>query len=164
MNLQICETDKQIEALAVCAKEIWNEYFISLISQNQIDYMVEKFQSATALKKAIRENHYTYYMLCKDDTPIAYCGVQVQDKRLFLSKLYVNKAYRKQGLSSVLLNKSIEHAKTHQCDTIYLTCNKYNENSLTMYHYKGFKTIDAKEADIGAGFVMDDFILELEIS
>lgn len=78
MNLQICETDKQIEALAVCAKEIWNEYFISLISQNQIDYMVEKFQSATALKKAIRENHYTYYMLCKDDTPIAYCGVQVQ--------------------------------------------------------------------------------------
>ena len=52
MNLQICETDKQIEALAVCAKEIWNEYFISLISQNQIDYMVEKFQSTTALKKS----------------------------------------------------------------------------------------------------------------
>ena len=53
MNLQICETDKQIEALAVCAKEIWNEYFISLISQNQIDYMVEKFQSTTAFVRMI---------------------------------------------------------------------------------------------------------------
>ena len=71
MELQVCNNEQQIEALAACAKEIWNEYFTSLISQPQIDYMVEKFQSAPALKKAIFEDSYTYYMVYDNDKPIA---------------------------------------------------------------------------------------------
>ncbi|MCI8850651.1 MAG: GNAT family N-acetyltransferase [Erysipelotrichaceae bacterium] len=163
MELQVCYNEQQIEALAACAKEIWNEYFTSLISQTQIDYMVEKFQSAPALKKAIFENSYTYYMVCDNDKPIAYCGIQVQKDRLFLSKLYVKKAYRKQGISSWLLKSCIEYAKKHRCHAIYLTCNKYNENSLAMYHHKGFQIIDTQEAEIGEGFIMDDYILELAL-
>ena len=89
--------------------------------------MVEKFQSAPALKKAIFEDSYTYYMVCDNDKPIAYCGIQVQKDRLFLSKLYVKKAYRKQGISSWLLKSCIEYAKKHRCHAIYLTCNKYND-------------------------------------
>lgn len=164
MEIQECKNSKQIEALALCAKEIWNEYFTAIISQEQIDYMVEKFQSETALKKAIFEDHYVYYMLCEKDVPIAYCGIQVQGQRLFLSKLYVKKAYRKKGLSSLLFNRCIEYAKQQHCNAIYLTCNKYNENSLAMYHHKGFTIIDTQEADIGHGFIMDDYILELSLT
>lgn len=163
MEIQECNSPQQIEALAICAKEIWNEYFISIITQTQIDYMVEKFQSNTALTKAIYKDHYTYYMICDRDIPVAYCGVQVQNKRLFLSKLYVKKAYRKQGLSSLLLDTCLKYAKEHHCDTIYLTCNKYNDNSLSIYKHKGFTITDAQENDIGNGFIMDDYILELSL-
>lgn len=163
MEIQECKSAQQISALGACAKEIWNEYFITLISQAQIDYMVDKFQSPSALTKAIHEDHYTYYTVCDHEIPIAYCGIQVQNKRLFLSKLYVKKAYRKQGISSLLMNRCIEYALQHHCDVIYLTCNKHNENSLAMYQHKGFVIVDAQETDIGNGFIMDDYILELAL-
>lgn len=164
MEIQECKSAQQIEALAICAKEIWNEYFITIISQAQIDYMVEKFQSIAALTKAINENHYTYYMICDHDIPIAYCGIQIQENRLFLSKLYVKKAYRGQGYASLLLDTCMKYAKKHCCDTIYLTCNKYNDKTLSIYNHKGFSIIDAQENEIGNGFIMDDYILELSLS
>ena len=62
MEICVCENEQQLIQLAETAKEIWNEYFISIITQEQIDYMVEKFQSYPALKKAINEEHYTYFL------------------------------------------------------------------------------------------------------
>ena len=53
MDLRICSSDEDIRALATLASEIWHEYFVSIITEEQIDYMVEKFQSYPALKKAI---------------------------------------------------------------------------------------------------------------
>ena len=57
-----------IRALATLASEIWHEYFVSIITEEQIDYMVEKFQSYPALKKAIEEEHYTYFLASGDQT------------------------------------------------------------------------------------------------
>ena len=42
------ETDSQINELCALAKKIWNEYSTCFISQEQIDYMLEKFQSEQA--------------------------------------------------------------------------------------------------------------------
>ena len=44
MELRICSCDADIRALAALATEIWHEYFTAIISKEQIDYMVEKFQ------------------------------------------------------------------------------------------------------------------------
>ncbi|MFR9065367.1 MAG: GNAT family N-acetyltransferase, partial [[Clostridium] scindens] len=47
---------------------------------------------------------------------------------------------------------------------IYLTCNKHNDNTLAIYDHLGFKITDEQVADIGNGFVMDDYILTYAIS
>ena len=44
------ETDEQIKELCALAKEIWHEYSICFISEDQIDYMLEKFQSESVVK------------------------------------------------------------------------------------------------------------------
>lgn len=163
MEIKQCNSDEAIVELANTAKDIWNEYFINIITQEQIDYMVERFQSVTALRKAIKEEGYTYYMAYDSDQVIGYCGVKVDQDRLFLSKLYVRKEMRGKKVSSKLLNKAIAFAKEQGCKAIYLTCNKYNTNSLELYAYKGFKTIDSVQTDIGHGFIMDDYILQLDL-
>lgn len=155
-----CRTDAEIEALARCAKAVWNEHYSSILSQAQIDYMVEKFQSAAAIKKAIIEEGYQYYRIEDDQHEVvAYCGFQVQEKQLFLSKLYVQKAWRNHGLASKLLAQMIEYARHHQLKAIVLTCNRYNTNSLAFYQKKGFQIVDRADSDIGHGFVMEDYIL-----
>jgi len=163
MEIKICTNDTQLQALAKCAKEIWNEYFIRIISQEQINYMVANFQSYPALYKAIHEDHYVYFLAYERQELIGYCGVQIQEERLFLSKLYVKANMRGKKVSSKLLNEAVAYAKSHACQAIYLTCNKYNTPSLQIYAHKGFQIIDSITSDIGQGFVMDDYILQLNL-
>ena len=47
---------------------------------------------------------------------------------------------------------------------IWLTCNKHNENTLQIYRHLGFEVTDTQEADIGGGFIMDDYIMTYMIS
>ena len=50
------------------------------------------------------------------------------------------------------------------CYNISLTVNKNNSNSIEAYQKMGFKIIDSIEIDIGAGFVMDDFLMKKQLS
>lgn len=162
MEIRVCQNETQLQELATLANEIWHEYFTCIISEAQIDYMVERFQSYHAMKKAIYEDGYTYYLLYEDKL-IGYLGVKCEAERVFLSKLYLHKEARGKGYASVLLNQAITYAKEHNKKAIYLTCNKYNQHSLDVYAKKGFETIDAVVSDIGQGYVMDDYILELKV-
>lgn len=62
-----------------------------------------------------------------------------------------------------LLQKAVDYAIVNGKQSIYLTCNKYNQHSLDVYHRKGFYDIDAVVSDIGHGFVMDDYILQKDL-
>ena len=46
---------------------------------------------------------------------------------------------------------------------IRLTVNKHNDNSIAAYKKMGFETIDSVKTDIGGGYYMDDFVMELPI-
>ena len=60
------ETDEQIAELCNLAKEVWNEYSIRFISQEQIDYMLEKFQSEQSIKGQVDFQKYLYFFLEED--------------------------------------------------------------------------------------------------
>lgn len=165
MEIRVCQSEEQLKELAKKAKEIWNEYFISIITQEQIDYMVEMFQSYDAIKKAMKEERYIYFLAYEKERLIGYCGVKpCEDGRLFLSKLYLEKEQRGKGYASILLQRAIDYAKQQDLHAIYLTCNKYNEHSLAVYQNKGFYQIDSVQTDIGKGFIMDDYILQKDFA
>lgn len=162
-QIKICSTHDELQELAQLAKEIWNSYFPGIISKEQIDYMVDKYQSLPALTKAVKQEGYTYFLGYEEKKLVGYCGVKDEEKRLFLSKLYIHKTSRGKGYSSLLLNRAIDFAKKKNLQSIYLTCNKQNVNSLHIYKYKHFSIIDDRKTDIGNGFIMDDYVMELTI-
>lgn len=163
MEIRICKTDEQLAQLARLANEIWHEYFASLLSPEQIDYMVQMYQSLDALTRAVRQQGYTYFLGYEGDELVGYCGVKPDGDRLFLSKLYLRSDMRGKHLSTLLLDRAVELARAQGMRAVYLTCNKYNAHSLDVYHAKGFRDIDAVVTDIGNGFVMDDYILQLDL-
>lgn len=65
------KTAEQIQELADLANKIWNEYFVKILSKEQIAYMVEQFQSNAALTKQIEEG-YQYYFVIDDTEVIGY--------------------------------------------------------------------------------------------
>ena len=58
--------NNQIKELAGLASAIWHEYWTCLLSPEQIDYMVENFQSEKAIKHQIENENYTLIFFCQN--------------------------------------------------------------------------------------------------
>lgn len=158
------ESDEQIKELAALAKEIWNEYSIRFINQDQIDYMLEKFQSEQAMKNQIKFQRYRYYFLEEDGENFGYFALQPQNDNLFLSKIYIKDKFRGKGYAKkAFTNAIVPIAKELELPKITLTVNKYNLPSIMVYERLGFDRIKSQETDIGNGYIMDDYVYEYTI-
>lgn len=158
-TLRQAKTDSEIQDIAILANEIWHQHFIPIIGEAQVEYMVEKFQSYPAIKSQIENDGYEYYQIFSGHTMAGYTGIHQENNALFLSKLYIKKDFRGQHLATKALGFLIQLCKERGLGKIWLTCNKYNSNTLAVYDHLGFVITDEQVADIGNGFVMDDYIL-----
>ncbi len=148
--------------LAAMADEVWHEFFPRIITMGQIDYMVEKFQSRGAMEKQI-DDGYSYYFIMDDGRKVGYTGIQPKDGKLFLSKLYIMKPYRKKGYAGKAFVFLADFCRENGLKSIWLTVNRHNDDAVGVYKKKGFTVIREQKADIGNGYVMDDYVMELKV-
>lgn len=156
-------SEKDVPLLVSLASDIWKEHYTSLIGEAQVSYMIRKFQSEHIFHQQITSAEYTYYIICYDEKPVGYFGITPEDDCIFLSKLYVQKEYRRKGLAKEALKIITDTAQSLHLSKIRLTVNKRNANSIQAYLHLGFiKTADIV-TDIGNGFFMDDYIMEYSL-
>ena len=182
------ETEEQLRQLAAMAKDIWQEYWPSHIGQAQTDYMVAKFQTLDVIREDIANNHNEYWLIRVADemTPpelddpkdapqatesnevlgryVGYTGghEEPETNRFFISKIYVYEDQRGKGYGSRTVDFYRSLCRERGLRAMYLTVNKHNDLAIRAYRGKGFETIDSVETDIGEGFIMDDYIMELK--
>lgn len=157
------KTQDQIERTAAIADEIWHEWFPRILSAEQIDYMVEKFQSAEAMTRQIAEENYRYFIIRKGGSCIGYTAVKPDGDSLFLSKIYIKKEYRGNGCGREVFEFLKNICREEGFSSIWLTVNKYNESSIAVYKKIGFELFGEDVTDIGNGYVMDDYFFRLKI-
>lgn len=156
-------TDGQLQEIADLAEIIWHEHFTPIIGEDQVNYMVDKFQSYHALKEQIASG-YEYFQLRSGDELMGYTGIHEEDGKLFLSKLYLKKEARGRHFSTLALEFLKDLGTKRGLSCIWLTCNRHNSNTLAVYDHFGFQTVRTQAADIGNGYVMDDYIMELPLA
>ncbi len=162
LTIKEAKTNEDIKAIADLGAIVWSEHYTPILGREQVDYMVEKFQSEKAITEAVENGGYIYYGAYDGSRLAAYCGIcPEEDGTVFLSKLYADKEYRGKGVSRLFLENII---KTFP-DTkrIYLTVNKNNDSSIAVYEHIGFKKVREEKTDIGNGFFMDDDIMEYSV-
>lgn len=149
-----------IKELAELASGIWHEYWPCILSVEQINYMVDKFQSEHAILEQIKNENYTYYFILKDGNKCGYFGISRKEDYLFLSKLYIKKEYRHQGIGRIAIGEIKNIAENYGYTKIKLTVNKNNKHTINAYLKYRFAIVAQDVTDIGNGFVMDDYIME----
>ncbi len=153
----------QIARLALLAKEIWEEYYPAIISQKQIIYMIDTFQSPSAIATQITEDM-QYYLTVSDGEEIGYLAYSMeQGDALFLSKIYIKRDYRNKGNGREVFEFINQQASKNQCKTIWLTVNKHNNAAIDIYLKRGFTVSESVKKNIGNGFFMDDYVMEYSI-
>lgn len=154
------QNDNDFELIESLAREIWTEHYTPIIGRDQVNYMLEKFQSKNNIIKQIKKDQYSYYLIREDEDIFGYIAIQSKRDELFLSKFYVKSSHRGKGHGkhSILFIEGIAQKKG--LNKISLTVNKNNLNTISAYEKMGFQKIGSIVQDIGKGYIMNDYIME----
>lgn len=153
-------TREQIEMAAELAEEIWSEHYTPIIGAEQVKYMLENFQSIKAITQQVDSGTWGFFLIYLEATAIGYFAYQLKIDQLFLSKLYIRRGNRGKGYLHRVMH-FLENIAAENCfKKITLTVNKANTTAIAAYEKMGFSKTAPTVADIGGGFVMDDYIME----
>ena len=155
MKFENVDTEFEYQNVNMIATITWQNAYKEILSNSQINYMLNKFLSVEAIKTNIKDG-YTYTLLLDNDIRMGFFAYKFETDYIFLSKLYILPNFQGKGLARL----SIEHLKEFKMP-IRLTVNKYNKNAIKIYEHLGFKRIDSVITDIGNGYVMDDYVYEM---
>lgn len=152
----IAAAQQDIEAIASLATIIWNQHYPAIISQQQIDYMLQNMYSSESLAEQMHKNH-LFYFINTNGANIGFISVHNESgKDWFINKFYVDQAVAAKGIGG----KAFDALK-HKLDPkkITLTVNRQNFKSINFYFKNGFKIEQVADFDIGNGYVMNDFVM-----
>ncbi len=139
------------------ASTIWHEYYPSIITVEQIDYMLKKMYSTESLIEQMTVKKDTFYLVLVNHTPQGFISItNTDEKNYFLNKFYMiqNSAAKGKGTRAFKQLLSIL-----QPDKITLTVNRQNYKSINFYFKNGFVIERVADFDIGNNFVMNDFVM-----
>lgn len=152
-------TKQQFNKIADLAAIIWREHYTPIIGKEQVEYMIENFQSTEAMYSQYKDG-YQYFMVNHNKTLVGYVSIKKQADNLFLSKIYVSKDFRGQKIGKAAMAFVQQKALEMDCKNITLGVNKHNTNSIAAYKKMGFANKGSMVTDIGNGFIMDDYKME----
>ena len=144
---------------------IFPETYKNILSPEQKNYMMEWMYSVPSLIRQMNEEHHSYLLAYEGEQCIGYASVQPQDHTTFhLQKLYILPEKQGYGYGTQLFFAAIGFVKNLNPDikSIQLNVNRYN-SALSFYEHLGMKKIAQGDFDIGHGYYMNDYIMELEI-
>jgi len=161
-KINIANTESDCKTIADLASIIWKEYYTDIIGSRQVDYMLKKYQTVEAIKDQIEEGA-LYYLITHQGSNVGYLSYYKKKDCLFLSKIYILRESRGKGIGKKTMHFLETTAEHLGYQTISLTVNKNNIETIKAYEKMGFKQVRDIVIDIGNDFVMDDYIMEKEL-
>lgn len=147
------------------ARKIWPIAYAEILSDEQLEYMLSMFYSEEALQEQLEEKKHNFYLVLNNSGD--YLGFVSYELDCELGKTKIHKIYvlpetQGLGLGKLLFEKVREEALKANQKAIFLNVNKYNK-AQQFYSKLDFKIVKEEVIDIGRGYVMDDYVMELVI-
>ncbi len=147
------------------AHAIWREHYPGIISSEQIEYMLREGYSFEALQREFAQGVIRYDRALLEGALVGFSayGPHSDADALVLHKLYVEAAQRGRGCARKLVEAASEHALANSRNRVILRVNKRNSVAIAAYERMGFAKRESIVSDIGGGFCMDDYLMELDL-
>ncbi|MGB3775874.1 MAG: GNAT family N-acetyltransferase [Leeuwenhoekiella sp.] len=162
-NVNLLEQD-DVTQFQKLAHKIWPITYKDVLSKDQISYMLEMMYSREALREQ-QEDGCDLYLLQAGEQSVGFLSLQ-HDKdnsgKTKVQKIYVLTEYQGTGAGRFLMNFAIDEAKKRDATAVFLNVNRYNK-ALGFYEHFGFRNMYSEDNDIGEGYLMEDFVMEMPI-
>lgn len=155
----------QIKIIQGIAYRTWPATFSSILSSEQIDYMLDMMYSDEALQAQISDLNHCFLLAAQGDTYLGFLSYETPYKgeaKTKIHKIYILPEAQGLGVGKKLM-ETIENIALKKGDQVLLlNVNKHNEAE-KFYKHLGFETIATEDIDIGSGFLMEDKIMAKKI-
>ena len=157
-------TPADIPVLRELAHRIWHAYYPGIISREQIDYMLARMYAVEVIRAELAVG-VAWELARHEGEPAGFSAFSfdAEPRRGKLHKLYLLPALHGRGFGRQMLDHVKARAVALGAREIVLQVNKQNRRAVRAYERAGFQTRETAVADIGGGFVMDDYIMALAL-
>jgi diamine N-acetyltransferase len=150
--------EEDIPDLVRLARDIWYAHYPSIITVEQIEYMLDQRYRPEIIRSQLASNGAWWDKLLLDGAMVAFACYEQADA-MKLDKLYVRYDLRGRGYGGLLMRHVEECARARGRTRLYLQVNKNNSSAIDAYVRNGFTVVEAARFDIGRGFIMDDYVM-----
>lgn len=148
------------ESIAAVARHIWFAHYLTIVSREQIEYMLGGRFTPENLGRYVDAHDRWFDVLRRDGEIVGYCShALLAGNEVKLEQLYLLPELHGLGLGKRMMVHIEAHARELGRDTLVLQVNKRNTKAASVYLRAGFEVREEVCIDIGAGYVMDDFIM-----
>ncbi|MBR6021801.1 MAG: GNAT family N-acetyltransferase [Kiritimatiellae bacterium] len=170
MNLtyQPVSTDADIAAVRRMADAIWPPTFSPILPPDQIPYMMRMMYDAPVIRAELGAG-VRWELVLLDGEPAGYLswGPYPPPGRpgaAKLHKVYLLPALHSRGIGQAMLAHALDACRADGYSRVFLAVNKRNDRAIRAYKRHGFAVAESVVADIGSGFVMDDYLMVFDLA
>jgi ribosomal protein S18 acetylase RimI-like enzyme len=143
-------------ALSALAYAVWRSHYRSILSEAQIEYMLEALLSESALLCQLEEAIYRYTLAEWEGTLAGFIAMRNDPDGAYISKLYTAPALQEKGIGAALLAHAAQGL--HAGNTLRLNVNRYNRTAVEYYLKRGFR-IERETDDTFGPYILNDYVM-----
>ena len=156
-------TINDIELIRELTFKVWPQTYSSIISKEQIDYMLEMMYSNKSLALQMAEG--SQFIIVQDTKrPVGFASYKPVAINIYkLDKIYILQTQQGKGIGKFVIDYILQQIKDRGAESLQLQVNRNNINAKSFYEKIGFTVIQEADFEIGNGYFMNDFIMEKKI-
>lgn len=146
------------------AFEIWPSAYLEILGRKQLNYMLEKFYSLHSLEHQFTVLNHRFILAVKNEIPVGFASFSAhEDPSVFhLNKIYVLPEQQGKNIGKIIIDYIVTDIKKTGAKALQLNVNRKNK-ALHFYEKQGFIIIRKEDIDIGSGYFMNDYVMELPL-
>ncbi len=142
--------------------EIWPTAYSDILTPAQTAYMLEMMYSDASLLRQMREGH-RFVIAVANGMPTGFASLEKKTADLSkLHKIYVLPGMQGSGIGRQLISHMAAAAKAEGCSILELNVNR-NNTAKFFYEKLGFLVVREEDVDIGQGYFMNDYVMQLRL-
>lgn len=142
------------------AEKIWPSAYGTILSKEQLSYMLNWMYSIETLEKSFDKGN-EFYCAFDNDLPLGFLELEFLNENpntVKLQKIYVLPSEQKNGLGTKLLQFGLIRSKNKGAKRIILQVNRDNK-AVDFYLKNNFSIISEEDFPIGNGYYMNDYVM-----
>jgi ribosomal protein S18 acetylase RimI-like enzyme len=147
------------------AYKSWPIAYGSILSKEQIDYMLDLFYSEKTLLKNLNEKGHRFLLVNEGEVCLGFASYEhnyLNEKCTRLHKIYMLPEAQGKGAGKLLINAVENLAKENQSVVVSLNVNKFNK-AISFYKKIGFEVVSEEEILLEHGYKMEDYKMEKKL-